>query len=88
MAKPVCSFAHFGFDEYLMTAIRRVEYTQPTPIQAQVDYNYNIIMLIICYVQAVRLFMNYSVLFVYAAIQKTRPAGSETKRTKRKELFF
>ncbi|XP_039965124.1 ATP-dependent RNA helicase DDX42 [Bactrocera neohumeralis] len=33
--KPVSSFAHFGFDESLMKSIRRAEYTQPTPIQAQ-----------------------------------------------------
>ncbi|XP_067647209.1 ATP-dependent RNA helicase DDX42 [Eurosta solidaginis] len=33
--KPVASFAHFGFDESLMKAVRRAEYTQPTPIQAQ-----------------------------------------------------
>lgn len=33
--KPVCSFAHFKFDEQLMRVIRRSEYTQPTPIQAQ-----------------------------------------------------
>ncbi|XP_017463782.1 PREDICTED: ATP-dependent RNA helicase DDX42, partial [Rhagoletis zephyria] len=33
--KPVTSFAHFGFDEVLMRAIRKLEYTQPTPIQAQ-----------------------------------------------------
>lgn len=33
--KPVCSFAHFKFDEKLMKIIRRSEYTQPTPIQAQ-----------------------------------------------------
>lgn len=33
--KPVCSFAHFNFDEKLMKVIRRSEYTQPTPIQAQ-----------------------------------------------------
>ncbi|CAK1580656.1 unnamed protein product [Parnassius mnemosyne] len=32
--KPVSSFAHLGFDEQLMKAIRRSEYTQPTPIQA------------------------------------------------------
>lgn len=32
---PVTSFAHFGFDEPLMKAIRKSEYTQPTPIQAQ-----------------------------------------------------
>lgn len=34
-AKPVSSFAHFGFDESLMNAIRKSEYTQPTPIQGQ-----------------------------------------------------
>uniref|UniRef100_A0A1I7WZK7 RNA helicase n=1 Tax=Heterorhabditis bacteriophora TaxID=37862 RepID=A0A1I7WZK7_HETBA len=33
--KPVCSFAHFGFDKSLMDAIRKNEYEQPTPIQAQ-----------------------------------------------------
>lgn len=33
--KPVTSFAHFGFGETLMKAIRKAEYTQPTPIQAQ-----------------------------------------------------
>lgn len=33
--KPVCSFAHFKFDQQLMRVIRRSEYTQPTPIQAQ-----------------------------------------------------
>ncbi|XP_037934208.1 ATP-dependent RNA helicase DDX42-like [Teleopsis dalmanni] len=33
--KPVTSFAHFGFDESLMKAVRKAEYTQPTPIQAQ-----------------------------------------------------
>lgn len=32
---PVSSFAHFGFDDALMKAIRKSEYTQPTPIQAQ-----------------------------------------------------
>ncbi|KAL0268646.1 UNVERIFIED_CONTAM: hypothetical protein PYX00_010499 [Menopon gallinae] len=32
---PVVSFAHFGFDEALMKVIRKSEYTQPTPIQAQ-----------------------------------------------------
>ncbi|KAG6454860.1 hypothetical protein O3G_MSEX008919 [Manduca sexta] len=32
--KPVSSFAHLGFDEQLMKAIRRSEYTQPTPVQA------------------------------------------------------
>ena len=35
-AKPVCSFAHFNFDEQLLRVIRKSEYTQPTPIQAQV----------------------------------------------------
>lgn len=34
--KPVCSFAHFGFDKQLMDVIRKSEYEQPTPIQAQV----------------------------------------------------
>ncbi len=33
--KPVTSFGHFGFDEHLMKAIRKSEFTQPTPIQAQ-----------------------------------------------------
>ncbi|KHJ74724.1 DEAD/DEAH box helicase, partial [Oesophagostomum dentatum] len=33
--KPVCSFAHFGFDKPLMDAIRKSEYEHPTPIQAQ-----------------------------------------------------
>lgn len=33
--KPVCSFAHFKFDEKLMKVIRRSDYFQPTPIQAQ-----------------------------------------------------
>nr|XP_039248089.1 ATP-dependent RNA helicase DDX42-like isoform X1 [Styela clava]XP_039248090.1 ATP-dependent RNA helicase DDX42-like isoform X2 [Styela clava] len=33
--KPVTSFAHFGFDEKLMKVIRKMEYTSPTPIQAQ-----------------------------------------------------
>ncbi|CAF4931584.1 unnamed protein product [Pieris macdunnoughi] len=32
--RPVSSFAHLGFDEQLMKAIRRSEYSQPTPIQA------------------------------------------------------
>lgn len=31
---PVTSFSHFGFDEALMKGIRKVEYSQPTPIQA------------------------------------------------------
>ncbi|KFD64928.1 hypothetical protein M514_06320 [Trichuris suis] len=34
-AKPVTSFAHFGFDEQLMNIIRKSQFTQPTPIQAQ-----------------------------------------------------
>lgn len=33
--KPVTSFGHFGFDEALIKAIRKAEYTQPTPIQSQ-----------------------------------------------------
>ncbi|XP_074658788.1 ATP-dependent RNA helicase DDX42-like [Tubulanus polymorphus] len=33
--KPVTSFGHFGFDEQLMNAVRKAEYTKPTPIQAQ-----------------------------------------------------
>ncbi len=33
--KPVTSFGHFGFDEQLMKVIRKLEYTQPSPIQAQ-----------------------------------------------------
>lgn len=33
--KVVTSFAHFGFDEQLLKVIRKLEYTQPTPIQAQ-----------------------------------------------------
>lgn len=32
---PVTSFAHFGFDDNLIKAIRKADYTQPTPIQAQ-----------------------------------------------------
>ena len=35
--KPCVSFAYFGFDEHLMGAIRKSEFTQPTPIQAQVN---------------------------------------------------
>jgi len=31
--KPVSSFAHFGFDEELLKAIRKSEFSQPTPIQ-------------------------------------------------------
>ena len=31
--KPVSSFAHFGFEEVLLKAIRKSEFTQPTPIQ-------------------------------------------------------
>ena len=33
--KPVSSFAHFGFEETLMKAIRKSDFSQPTPIQAQ-----------------------------------------------------
>ena len=33
--KPVTSFGHFGFDDQLMKVIRKLEYSQPTPIQAQ-----------------------------------------------------
>jgi len=32
---PVSSFGHFGFDEQLLKSVRKAEYTQPTPIQAQ-----------------------------------------------------
>ena len=32
--RPVTSFAHFGFDEALMKAIRKSEFSQPTSIQA------------------------------------------------------
>ena len=34
-AKPVYSFAHFGFEEEILEITRKSEYTQPTPIQAQ-----------------------------------------------------
>lgn len=33
--KPTTSFAHFGFDKQLLKAIRKSEYVQPSPIQAQ-----------------------------------------------------
>lgn len=33
--KPVTSFGHFGFDDQLIKAIRKSEYTQPTSIQSQ-----------------------------------------------------
>ncbi|KAK2174591.1 hypothetical protein NP493_790g01048 [Ridgeia piscesae] len=33
--KPVSSFGHFGFDDELIKAILKMEFTQPTPIQAQ-----------------------------------------------------
>ena len=33
--KPVSSFGHFGFDDVLIKAIRKSEFAQPTPIQAQ-----------------------------------------------------
>lgn len=32
---PVSSFGHFGFDDKLLGAVRKSEYTKPTPIQAQ-----------------------------------------------------
>lgn len=35
IAKPVCSFAHFNFDQLLMKQIIKSEFTTPTPIQAQ-----------------------------------------------------
>ena len=38
--RPSISFAHFSFDEQLMGAIRKSEYTQPTPIQCQVWINF------------------------------------------------
>ena len=34
--KPCVSFAHFGFEEELLTLIRKSEFSQPTPIQSQV----------------------------------------------------
>uniref|UniRef100_A0A915JC65 RNA helicase n=1 Tax=Romanomermis culicivorax TaxID=13658 RepID=A0A915JC65_ROMCU len=34
-ARPVTSFAHFGFDEHLLSVIRKSEFSQPTPIQSQ-----------------------------------------------------
>lgn len=33
--KPVSSFAHFGFDDKMLKAIIKAEYSSPTPIQAQ-----------------------------------------------------
>jgi ATP-dependent RNA helicase DDX42 len=39
--RPVCSFAHFNFDEQLMKVIRKSGFTQPTPIQAQVLTSYD-----------------------------------------------
>ena len=35
LPKPVCSFAHFNFDEQLMNVIRKSEFTHPTPIQVR-----------------------------------------------------
>jgi len=35
IAKPVCSFAHFQFDDKLMDALRRQKFEKPTPIQCQ-----------------------------------------------------
>jgi ATP-dependent RNA helicase DDX42 len=33
--KPVSSFGHLGFPESLIRAVRKADFTQPTPIQAQ-----------------------------------------------------
>ena len=33
--RPCVAFAHFGFDDDLLTLIRRSEFSQPTPIQSQ-----------------------------------------------------
>ena len=33
--KPVSSFGHFGFDDQILKAIRKSEFSQPTPIQSQ-----------------------------------------------------
>ena len=35
--RPCVSFAHFNFDENVMNVIRKLEYSQPTGIQAQVS---------------------------------------------------
>lgn len=35
--KPCISFAHFNFDTNVMNIIRKMEYSQPTGIQAQVS---------------------------------------------------
>ena len=35
--RPAVSFAHFCFDEALLGAIRKSEYTKPTAIQSQVS---------------------------------------------------
>ena len=35
--RPAISFAHFCFDEALVGAVRKSEYTQPTAIQSQVS---------------------------------------------------
>jgi ATP-dependent RNA helicase DDX42 len=34
-SRPCVSFGYFGFDEHLLAVIRKSEFTQPTPIQAQ-----------------------------------------------------
>ena len=34
-ARPSVSFVHFGFDQHLLSVIRKSEYTKPTSIQAQ-----------------------------------------------------
>lgn len=46
--KPVSSFAHFGFDEKLLGAIRKSEYSKPTPIQGQVMSS-GVIQLCFCF---------------------------------------
>eukprot|EP01135_Chromosphaera_perkinsii_P004338 Nk52_evm5s278 gene=Nk52_evmTU5s278 len=32
---PVCSFAHFGFDPYLLALVKKLGFEKPTPVQAQ-----------------------------------------------------
>lgn len=39
LPKPVCSFAHFNFDERLMNTIRKSEFTHPSPIQVRHSTN-------------------------------------------------
>ena len=38
--RPVTSFGHFGFDDTLLKAIRRSDFTQPTPIQVSQKLQY------------------------------------------------